>query len=140
MKHKGTELKEFTSDKPVVFDPPRKMLVWDSTFEAPRMWEVAAYLPAVPNPVVAAHVRFAHCAELPEELKPRRATNRELARWLVRGNGEVAKPDDGTIYAYTAYFYAASLSECAVLEGLRVRKWDDFEWHEPTADYMGLEG
>ena len=29
MKYKGKELKEFTSDKPVVFDPPKKMVVWD---------------------------------------------------------------------------------------------------------------
>ncbi len=21
----------------------------------------------------------------------------------------------------------------------RIRKWEDEEWHEPTADYMGLE-
>ena len=29
MKYQGIELKEFTSDKSVVFDPPKKMLVWD---------------------------------------------------------------------------------------------------------------
>ena len=22
---------------------------------------------------------------------------------------------------------------------IKVRKWDDSDWHEPTADYLGLE-
>ena len=29
MKYKGIELKEFTSEKPVIFDQPKRMLVWD---------------------------------------------------------------------------------------------------------------
>ena len=29
MIYKGIELKEFTSEKPVVFDPPKRMLVWN---------------------------------------------------------------------------------------------------------------
>ena len=36
MKYKGIELKEFTSDKTVVFDPPKEMLVWDYESSCPR--------------------------------------------------------------------------------------------------------
>ena len=28
MKYKGIELNEFESEKPVIFDPPKRMLVW----------------------------------------------------------------------------------------------------------------
>lgn len=137
MKYKGIELKEFTSDKPVVFDPPKKMLVWDKDNGKPIQCDVLMYHPRYTYPVICEDDSFRYCAEIPE-LKPRRATNLELAKWLAQGNG---------IYRLT--FLPASwgselalgndTSECAVNSDIQIRKWDDDEWHEPTADYMGLE-
>lgn len=145
MKYNGIELKEFTSDKPVVFDPPKKMLCWDNNFDVPKEQEVVAYLPLMSIPVFTAFDRFARCAELPEELKPRRATNRELSKWLVRGNGERiykddSEPDDGCFFVHTTYCYYTGEEDDIVPKEHFVRKWGDSEWHEPTADYMGLEG
>ena len=138
MKYKGTELKEFTSDKPVVFAPGKRMHVWDDGDGVPETLYVYAYLPELSYPVVTAGPRYAHCAEIPEKPKPRRATNRELAKWLAQGKGLYrldCLPDnwgsDMTLKKDTC--------ECPVTENIQIRKWDDEEWHEPTADYMGLE-
>lgn len=140
MKYKGKELKEFTSEKPVVFDPPKKMLVWDSDdWNYPETADVYAFMPAWRYPVATTTQTFVHCAEIPEETKPRRATNLELAKWLAQGNG---------IYRLTCLpaVWGSELalridtSECAVNDDIQIRKWDDEDWHEPTADYMGLEG
>ena len=45
MKYKGIELKEFESEKPVVFDPPKLMLMWDYNDETPTEVEVLAFIP-----------------------------------------------------------------------------------------------
>lgn len=82
MKYKGIELQEFKSDKPIVFDPPKKMLVWDDCddgdIETASRLMVYAYLPARPtNKVVADIGNWPHCAEITEiteEPKHRRAT------------------------------------------------------------------
>lgn len=147
MKYKGIKLKEFTSDNPVVFDPPRKMLVWEELMKFPTEMEVYAFMPAWKYPVATAGNTFAHCAEIPEdteEPKPRRATNREFAHWLAKGYGEKTyvedrEPIDDTIYASNEYTYNCSCADDSVPEEFFVRKWDDDEWHEPTVDYMGLE-
>lgn len=143
MKYKGIELKEFTSDKTVVFDPPKKMLVWDKDNGKPIQCDVLMYHPRYTYPVICADDSFRYCAEIPE-LKPRRATNRELAKWLAQGKGEKkyvddTEPDDGCFYASIEFTYACSCADDSVAEEFFVRKWDDDEWHEPTADYMGLE-
>ncbi len=138
MKYKGIELEEFTSDRPVVFDPPKKMLVWCNGDLRPDELDVHAYIPARAYPVVLNGDCLSHCAEIPEEPKPRRATNLELVKWLAQGNGlcrcgnsEYARPWCGSVSIDWLG------DEC--LETYSVRKWDDEEWHEPTADYMGLE-
>ncbi len=129
MKYNGIELKEFTSDRPVVFDPPRKMLVWDVVDREPCERTIVAYLPGRSmHSAVGMNDAYSYCAEIPEEPKPRRATNRELAKWLAQGNGERVFVDD------------PRSDNLPVSECVRVRKWDDEDWHEPTADYMGLEG
>lgn len=149
MKYKGIELKEFKSDKPIVFDPPKKMICWDdadTSIDHCNEMMVCAYLPGRPVPVISYASVWNHCAEIPEiskEPKPRRATNRELAKWLAQGNGEksYACADGSACSASCDFIYDRGeedrpLPEC---ERLLVRKWDDKEWHEPTADYMGLE-
>lgn len=45
MKYKGIELKEFTSGKPIVFDPPKKIIVWNRDDSIPSLNEMYAYLP-----------------------------------------------------------------------------------------------
>ena len=66
MKYKGIELKEFTSDKPVVFDPPKNMVVWDYGIY-PRKDRVIAYVAGGDAPVVTPHNHWDYCAEIPEE-------------------------------------------------------------------------
>ena len=138
MKYKGTELKEFASDRPVLFDTPKKMLVWDEGFDDALVLDVFAYLPWRPLPVIGHTRTWKYCAEIPEETKPRRATEMELARWLAKGNGCFTNVDGDYCWTSTEYDGTNPGKECN--PDWRVRKWDDKEWHEPTADYMGLEG
>ena len=45
MKYKGIELKEFESEKPVVFDPPKLMLMWNDCDSGPSEANVFAFIP-----------------------------------------------------------------------------------------------
>jgi len=137
MKYSGKELKEFTSEKPVVFDPPKEMLVWDSSADDPAQTFVHAYVPQVGLSAITDSGNFAHCAEIPEEPKSRRATNMELAKWLAQGNGQYSEEDETYIWTYFAYVDGDDDCECS--KYILIRKWDDSDWHEPTPDYMGLE-
>lgn len=138
MKYRGTELKEFTSKKPVVFDPPREMLVWDNHTEIPAQTFVHAYIPQVSLSVITDIGNFAHCAEIPEAPKSRRATNLELAKWLAQGNGLCTHSSTISVWTFTEIAEDILDDECN--PEWHIRKWNDKEWHEPTADYMGLEG
>lgn len=71
--------------------------------------------------------------------KLRRATNRELAKWLREGNGDVGYGMDGIPVAFIGFRYYANEEDFPVREDVYIRKWEDTEWHEPTADYLGLE-
>lgn len=68
MKYKGIELKEFTSDKPVVFDPPKMMLVRDGYYAQSRTHKalVLAYLPGRRLRVIGTNGTYSSCAEIPE--------------------------------------------------------------------------
>lgn len=140
IKYKGMELEEFFSDKPVIFDPPKKCIVWDAPFYKMKQEAVVlAYIPkrATNSRVIGIYNQsWGFCAILPENTLPRRATNREISQWLAQGNGEVQGSDG---YADTAWNYPPEFSNTDVRDGAKIRKWDDTEWHEPTADYMGLE-
>ncbi len=144
MKFRGIELTEFTSDKPLVFDPPKEMLVWDIEDSMPIKRDVYAYLPKCPSSVKGGECGWHHCAEIPEEnQKPRRATNRELARWLAQGNGEKKRLDEyekeGVVFASIEFSYELGDANRPVDECYFIRRWGETEWHEPTVDYMGLE-
>ena len=149
------EIKEIT--EPQIFNPPKEMFVWDfHKSDATRQY-VAAILPGVSFPVTTVRENkrgacFIHCAEIPEEPKPRRATNRELAKWLAQVNGEMTfkskSESDIDHVVYTSHCYEEEYADEECDKALKrdddgswivVRKWDDTEWHEPTADYMGLE-
>ena len=158
MKYKEMDLKEIT--EPQIFDPPKKMVVWDSQCSKIEERTVSAIVKDAKNDTWAiAHPCFigdileywAHCAEIPEEPKPRMATYRELAKWLAQGNGDalvLMQMTNGLsreVVTTSSHYFSGKDNE-AVSYGYNgqhckgVRKWDDTEWHEPTADYIGLEG
>ena len=138
MKYNGIELKEFTSDEHVAFNPPKKMLVWDENIKA-RKDLVYAYIPKrFVYKVIGHSCAWQHCAEIPEEPNPRRATNLELMKWLAQGNGYCTNALNSEVGA--TYEFYADIADKPCSESFHIRKWEDKEWHEPTADYMGLEG
>lgn len=135
MKYKGIELQEFKSDKPIVFDPPKKMLVCDTAelLGDGNIDYVYAYIPAAEYPVKTSRNCFSRCAEIPEEAEPRRATNLELIKWLSQGNGLCRAGN------WTSFECDEDELDKECNSDLHIRKWDDKEWHEPTTDYMGLD-
>ena len=154
MQYKGHELVEVT--EPQVFNPPKKMLVWDSQDDSPTLEIVYAITKEATYPVVIDREDYGvydakmFCAEIPEEPKPRRATNRELAKWLAQCNGEMTFKSNSEIdhIVYTLHCYEEEYADEECDRALKrdddgswivVRKWDDDEWHEPTAEYLGLE-
>lgn len=136
MKYKGIELNEFKSDKPILFDPPKKMLVWDGLSTHPYEKPVEAYLPSHNSPAICQSSTWGHCAEIPEEPKPRRATNLELMEWLAKGNGCGRNIKGSIVWSEYDFEYDVVNQTCD--ENIRIRKWSDTEWREPTIDYMGL--
>lgn len=135
MKYKGIELNEFESEKPVLFDQPKKMLVWDYVDGTPIEKDVIAFIPNRYHKVIEQTSVYTHCAEIPEVMC-RRATNRELAKWLVQGNGQY-QVSGGKIWTEHPYDIGHDDDACSTL--IKVRKWGDNEWHEPTLEYLGLE-
>lgn len=130
MKYKGIELKEVT--EPQLFDPPKKMLVWDN-YDKVEL-DVYAIVSRKDFPVICVNSTWQHCAEIPES-KPKSVTYRELARWLAKGNGEV----QWSSTVCTNWNYLVDNENDFLSEDCYVRKWDDTEWHKPTREYIGLE-
>ena len=136
MKYKGIELKEFTSEKPVIFDPPKRMMVWNDCDSGPSEANVFAFIPNRCYPVIGNDNSFDHCAEIPDK-GSELATNRELAKWLAHGNGQLHT--SGFCSVWTAFSYDIGHDDDACSKFIRVRKWGDTEWHKPTREYLGLE-
>ena len=136
MEYNGIKLKEVTESQ--IVDPPKKMLVWDHEYGTVLKADVLAIVNGrkYDYPVITKSGFFRHCAEIPEELKPRRATNRELSKWLAKGRGE-CRNQIGLVSNYCVY--DETESDSAVPTCIIVRKWEDADWHEPTVDYMGIE-
>ena len=61
----------------------------------------------------------------------RLATNRELAMWLSKGNGEICMSDIKLTY------HQYDKDDEPVTDIL-VRKWCDDGWYKPTRQYLGL--
>ena len=116
------------------------MLVWDYEPGCLLKADVLAIVNGRESgyPVITKTGTYRHCAEIPEEPKPRRVTNRELSKWLAKGHGEYTNTQC-TASSYITYAYLFDSEESEVSENILVRKWDDDEWHEPTVDYMGIE-
>lgn len=149
MKYKGIELKDI-SGTPQIIDPPREMLVWDNDVNgkerpyAPKKVTVFAIVNSdtlngrVIGEESSSFIRCGHCAEIPTEY----ATFRQIARWLADGNGEVTEAVgcDGAYCKSSLYYFSAKGDVSSEGSAIRIRTWDDREWHEPTLEYMGLEG
>lgn len=131
MEYNGIELKEITTSQ--IFDPPKEMLVWDYVDSAPFKMPVHAIVASKTFPVIAEEGDYQYCAEIPETP---RVTNRELSKWLAKGHGEY-RNHIGAVS--NLYIYVDLETDVAVLSYIRVRKWDDADWHEPAVDYMGIE-
>ena len=136
MKYKGIELKQITTSQ--IFDPPKEMLVWNYVDSTPFKMPVHAIVASKTFPVIAEEGDYQYCAEIPEEPKSRRVTNRELSKWLAKGHGEYTNTLCCST-SYITYEYFLDSAESEVSENILVRKWDDVDWHEPTVDYMGIE-
>lgn len=134
IKYNGVEIQSITECK--VFEEPRKMLVWNTSYGGPIEKMVCAIIPyRHAGSVITMCDAFEYCAEIPEKPAPSRATNRELAKWIASGNGEIKDIID---VAITFCTYPNGLENTEVRNGIKVRKWDDTEWHEPTVDYMDI--
>ena len=131
MEYNGIKLKEITTSQ--IFDPPKEMLVWDYVDSAPFKMPVHAIVASKTFPVIAEEGDYQYCAEIPETP---RVTNRELSKWLAKGHGEY-RNQIGAVS--NLYIYVDLETDVAVPSYIRVRKWDDADWHEPTVDYMGIE-
>lgn len=144
MKYKGIELTEYKTTENVIFDPPKKMLVWNDTNTECLKDDVVAVIPSRKSyPVVGVKDAWRYCAEISEQAKTELATNRELSKWLMEGNGEMAYANGDNIvsdtdYAYGYLSYSVGMANLPV-EGIAVRKWEDADWHAPTREYMGIK-
>ena len=132
MKYKGIELTEVT--EPKLFDPPKKMLVWEC-YERITELDVYAIVSRKDFPVICENSTWKHCAEIPKVPESKLVTYPELARWLSEGNGEVMWSK--TICSN--WNYSNDEENKDLDESFTVRKWDDTEWHKPTREYIGLE-
>ena len=132
MKYKGVEVKEVT--EPQLFNPPKRMLVWDKDNELPFTDKVCAIVNRKYSPVITENAPWRHCAEIPES-KPKSVTFRELACWLAKGNGEVNCSNT----VCSRWNYSIDNEQEFLSEKFSVRKWDDNDWHNPTREYLGLE-
>ena len=133
MNYNGVKLKEV--EKPQVFDPPQKMVVWNNGNPQER-----TVLEVLHNGVAITsdHIWYNNCALLPEKPAQRRATNRELAKWLAQGNGECCFGTSSEKRISANFGYGLQEQNTEVCSLVSVRKWDDTEWNEPTVDYMGI--
>lgn len=134
MIYNGMELNEVK--EPQVFDEPKVMLAWGSGHPTRRT--IVAILPGG-TAVDIDRNWLPHCAYIPEVPKSQRATNRELARWLAQGNGQVHCADVCGAHAHTFFSYQYEDDDAKVTPNYKVRKWGDADWHEPTLKYLGLE-
>ena len=76
MKYKGIELKEFESEKPVLFDPPKRMLVWNNGDDEPSKENVFAFIPNRCYPVIGTNDNLDHCAELKDVIRKHEEKNK----------------------------------------------------------------
>ena len=132
MEYKGIKLTEVTGSQ--IVDPPKEMFVWDYDPGCLLRADVLAIVNGRESgyPVITKTGTYRHCAEIPETP---RVTNRELSKWLAKGRGE-CRNQIGLVSNY--WVYDETESDLPVPNSVRVRRWGDNEWHEPTV-YMCIE-
>ena len=130
------KLEEITETK--VFDEPHDMFVWNNSDNVPTRRSVCAIIPyRHAGSVITTNGAYEHCAEIPEKPAPRKATWLEVAKWCATGNGLVYDTNRDRID--TGIMFKPDNEHEPIMDELKVRKWGDTEWHEPTVDYIGLE-
>ena len=130
MKYNGIELEPITT--PQIFDPPKKMLVWDADNKEPLIKEVCAIVPRRKSyPILTTTSYYQYCAEIP---KPKRATNIQLMEWLAKGNGMWKRKNDSSLNTH-ATLHEDSLEE-EVENSILIRPFGTTEWLEPTLENM----
>lgn len=65
-----------------------------------------------------------------------RATFRELANWLAQGKGQYRFVDGNSDMVLQSFTYNERDDDKEVVKELRVRKWGDAKWREPTKAYL----
>lgn len=65
----------------------------------------------------------------------RRVTYREFVRWLAKGKGQALYCD----IILTDFKYDLGVDSKMVDKDIKVRRWIDDDWHEPTAEYLGIK-
>lgn len=135
----GQTLVEFTSDVPIVFDHPTNMYVTDNSddFTGGIIDEIIVYDPRRALKAIGTHNAWRHCFSLPDKQEPRRATWLELAKWCLEGKGLVL--DELAEKIDTGVMFKVSHQDELIDRHIKIRKWGDTEWHEPTIDYMGVK-
>jgi len=135
MKYNGQELKPITT--PQIFDPPKKMLVWDSIHQRVRIELVCAITMRNHYRVITLASCYDYCAEIPEEPKPKRATYLQLAEWLAKGNGMYKRKNESFATINVSFF--EDLQDEEVEDLVLIRPFGATEWLEPTLENMGME-
>lgn len=137
MKYNGQELTPIT--KPQIFDPPKKMLVWDDYFTKPYVTPVCAITGSRHHQVVTTLSCYSYCAEIPQEPKTtsKRATNLQLAEWLARGKG--LWKSKGMVYLSDSIAPHQDSLEKEVGDDILIYPFKSLIWLEPTLENMGLE-
>ena len=69
----------------------------------------------------------------PSEAKKRRKTNRELAKWLARGNGQAKNSFLDTITSRGLLYYECD-DDKPCPDYFVIRGWDETEWSEPLIE------
>lgn len=133
LNYKTTELTESQ-----IFTPSKELIVWKDVLK-PEIKNVVCIVKCKDGIHVITEEGecWPHCAKIPEELKPRTiATNRELAEWCAKGNGQIHYV--GAANVHTFYSYHNEDDNSLVTKDIRVRRFGDEDWHEPTLDYLGI--
>ena len=134
MKYNGKEITPIT--KPQIFDPPREMLVWDSCSTLPRIEVVCAITKRNFYQVITLDTYYEYCAEIPEEPKPKRATNIQLMEWLAKGNGVYRFSENSGLRMDIAV--ADGSANTVLNPDIQILPFGTTEWLEPTLDNMGM--
>ena len=122
--------------EPMVFGEPKEMLAWNE-YAHPTKRTIVAILPDG-TAIDIDHNWIKHCAYIPEALKPRTIlTNKELAEWCAKGNGQVHYVGAGNVNTF--YSYHNEDDDSLVTKDIRIRKFGDKEWVEPKLEYIGIK-